>query len=164
MKKILFLALLVSLGLCGCKPTERNYKQAYDSALAKRQKAEAEAMIPATGLLSDEGPQQRIVGGDTLYVSTERLRPVSSDEPIAPYNVAVAMYKMNTNAISMAADLKAKGYAAQALKSTGDRWFTVAGGFPTLETARKFNKKFRKENPSFRYIGLPGAPVIIKTE
>ena len=99
MKKIFFSALVLVMALASCKPTERNYKQAYDSALAKRQKAEAETMIPASGLLSDEGPQQRIVGGDTLYVSTERLRALSGDEPVSPYNVAVAMYKMNTNAI-----------------------------------------------------------------
>ncbi len=164
MKKFLFIAVCCVLILSACKPTERNYRAAYDAALAKREKAEAEAMLPATGLRSVDGPQMKIVGGDTIFVSNERFKIPAGEERPMQYNVGVAMYKMSTNAKSMAEDLKARGYNTRALQATGDRWFTIAGSFPTLEEAMTFNKVFKKNNPGFRYVGLSGAPVIIRTQ
>lgn len=161
MKKLLFAAVMLLMVVTGCKPTERGYKAAYDAALAKREKAQAESMLPASGLLSDDGPQPRVLDGDTVFVTSALLK--FDDGAVRPmYNVAVALYKMNTNARSMATDLKSKGYDAVAAQARGGKWYTVAGAFTSLTGARDFILKFRKDNPGFRYIGLPGAPVVIR--
>lgn len=158
------MASVLVLLLAGCKPTEKNYRSAYDAAKAKREAANAEAMIPATGLLSDDGPQMRIMEGDTLFIANDRLRrvPVNDSVPqLDTYNVAVGVYKMNTNARASAVRLEDKGYRAHAAQTTGDRWYTIAASFPTLGEAREFIRDFRADNPDYPYIGLPGAPVVV---
>ena len=155
-------ALLAVGFLAGCKPTENNYRQAYDAAKARREAANAEAMMPTSGLLSDDGTSLKIVNGDSLFVSKDRLRR-DSEQPdlLKTYNVAVGVYKMNTNAKAQAAALSDKGYDAHAVQTTGDRWYTIAGGFDSLDEAQEFIKGFKKKNPGYPYIGLPGSPVII---
>ena len=88
-------ACVASVLLTGCKPTERNYRAAYDAALAKRQ-AEAELrMLPASGLMSDDGPQLKIVNGDSLYVVKERLKAAPGDTlPSSGWAVGVGVYKI----------------------------------------------------------------------
>lgn len=145
----------------GCKPTENNYRAAYDAAKNKREKANEEQFVPTTGLLNDEGISMKVVEGDTLYVTRDRLsRNIDNPDLLKTYNVAVGVYKMNTNAKAQAQALADKGYPAFAVQTTGDRWYAIAASFDTLEEARKFIADFRKKNPGYPYIGLPGAPVI----
>ncbi|MDE6028204.1 MAG: SPOR domain-containing protein, partial [Muribaculaceae bacterium] len=139
-----------------------NYRQAYDAAKAKREAANAEAMIPASGLLSDDGTSLKMVNGDSLFVSKDRLRrEPAMTEVLKTYNVAVGVYKMNTNAKAQAAALVEKGYNAHAVETTGDRWYTIAGCFDTIEEAQAFIADFKKKHPGYPYIGLPGSPVVI---
>lgn len=161
MKKIIALSLL-ALVLAGCKPTEDNYKRAYDAAKAKREQANAEAMIPTTGLISDDGPTLKVIDGDSLFVSRERLsvEPKGSNE-LKTYNVAVGVYKMNTNAKAQAVALSEEGYNAFAARATGERWYAVIGSFDSLAEAQKLISEFKKKHPAYPYIGLPGSPVII---
>lgn len=155
--------LLIAALFAGCKPTEKNYREAYDAAKAKREAAEAETMIPATGLMSDDGPQLRVVDGDSLYVSRDRLRKVpGEDSEFGKFNVAVGVYKMNTNAKAQASQLTEEGYKAMAAQTTGDRWYTVAGVFETLPEAAEFIRKFKAKHKNYPYIGLPDAPVIVQ--
>lgn len=155
--------LSVVLLLSGCKPTEAGYKNAYDAALAKRQAAEAEAMIPATGLIPIDGPKKQVIYGDSLFVENERLsRNEVGGEPLA-YYVVVAKFKMSTNAKANANALKAKGWQnANAYQITGDRWCVVIGGDSDLKKAVEMLRKFEKSNADYPYIGLPGAPIILR--
>ncbi len=166
MKRILKYVVIVAFGMIvlnACKPTENNYRQAYDAAKAKRDAANAEAMIPASGLLSDDGTSLKMVNGDSLFVSRDRLRrePGVTDS-LQHYIIGVGVFKMNTNAKAQAAALREKGYEAHALMTTGDRWYTVAGSAATIEGAQNFIKDFKRNNPGYPYIGLPGAPVVIQ--
>lgn len=150
--------------LTGCKPTEKNYQAAYDAAKAKREKANVELGLPATGLLSDDGPMLRIVDGDSIFVARERLRiPNDIPEVDRPkeFSVGVGVYKMSTNARAAAEDLKKTGYPARAFETTGERWYLIADSFKTLTEAKEFVKSFRKTHPGYPYIGLPGSPVVI---
>lgn len=153
---------MAALTLPACKPTEKNYRAAYDAAKSKREAAEAEQMIPATGLLSDDGPELRIVEGDTLYVSRDRLRFGAGETFEGAYTVGVGVYRMDTNARAQAERLKEKGYDSRALQTSGDRWYCTVGAFATVDEARAFIKEFRRKNSGYPYIGLPGAPVVLR--
>ena len=91
--------------MSGCKPTEQGYRAAYDAARQKREAAAAEMMIPVSGLLSDDGPQRRIIDGDTLFVTKERVRGADG-ENLPRWLLAVGVYRMDTNARAQAASYK----------------------------------------------------------
>lgn len=161
--KLMVSAAMVALMFVGCKPTESNYKSAYDAALARREKAAAEQMRPATGILSDEGPALRVVEGDSLFVTNERLRLPGGERLPGRFAVAVDVFKMITNARAAAEALREKGYAgAREANGTDSRCYTLIATVATLDSARITVKEFRTGNPGYPYIGLPGAPVIIR--
>ncbi len=145
----------------GCKPTEKNYKAAYDAAIAKREKANSDGLLPADGLLHDDGPKKQDIAGESLYVLVERTNPLESGGEVKGYSVAVAMFKMPTNAKSGAESLKEKGYDAFAVRAKGDKYFILAGSYATAMEAKECYLKFIKDFPEYSYIGLPGSPVIL---
>lgn len=148
--------------LGGCKPVEKHYKSAYDAAIEKREAAMAEQMIPATGLLSDDGPQQRIVDGDTLFVVRERLSGYEGATVPRGWLIAVGQYKMNTNAIANVGDLQREGYKnAQAVRTTGGRWYAIADTAATLDAVRPKVREFERRHKGYPYVGLPGRPVLV---
>ncbi|MDE6338946.1 MAG: hypothetical protein K2K97_04055 [Muribaculaceae bacterium] len=157
MKKILFFSVLVALLLVGCKPTEKNYRAAYDAAIGKRQ-AEQKA-LDADGLIAEDAPRPMYMDGDTIYFANDVLK---ADDRLKALNVAVAMFKMNTNAISGAKALQDKGIDAFPVQAFGDKWYIIGGAFANLDEARAFMKEFRAKNPDYPHIGLGGHPVIIR--
>lgn len=160
--KILGIALITFLLITACKPTEKNYQQAYNAAKAKREAAAAETMIPASGLMSDDGPQLRVINKDSVFVDKTRLRNLDDKKPEKMWYIAVGTYKMNTNAKANAENLRSEGYEnAAAFKSYGNKWFTVSGGANNLDTVVKMSKEFQKKHPDYPYVGLPGAPVLL---
>lgn len=155
-------AAIAALMFVGCKPTENNYKAAYDAAKAKREAAAAEQMRPATGLLSDDGPQLRVVDGDTLYVVSERLRMLDGATVTPRWIVAVGLFKMDTNAKATVEDLRSEGFAdAFVAKAKGGKYYAVSSTAASLDSARIEQKNFRLAHPHYPYVGLPGAPVLI---
>lgn len=161
-KPILVGAILIALTFVGCKPTERNYQAAYDAALQKREAARAEDNLPATGLLSDDGPQLRVLDGDTVYVLRETLRQADGKRIAGRWSVAVGEYRMDTNAKANAEALRSQGWPdAFTAKATGGRWYTLLRSVSTLDSARNISVGFRGAHPGYPYVGLPSSPVII---
>ncbi len=168
---------LATLLLSGCKPTENNYRQAYDAALAKREKTEEkDIFIPEGGLQSLDGPQKRTFGDITVLYEVKSLRwtqpadvkeggNVEIDAPRPhKYNVAVGLYKMPTNAASQVEQLIANGYdRAFPAHVQKDQNYAIAASFENIEDAAKFVDSFIKKNKGMNYVGLPGAPVVIET-
>lgn len=155
-------AALVALIFAGCKPTESNYQKAYDAALAKRQQAAEEQMRPATGLLSDDGPQRRILDGDTIYVLNEILRFSDGKRPRGKWALAVGVFKMDTNAKASASDLTDKGFPeAVMVEARGGKYYTVAATSSEMDSIRMESRRFQSQFPDYPYVGLPGAPVLI---
>lgn len=160
--KVLISAALVALILVACKPTEANYKKAYDAALAKRQQVAEEQMRPASGLLSDDGPMRRVLDGDTVYVLAERLRTLDGNKLPGSWALAVGAYKMDTNAKASAEDLKADGYVnAQPAIGPGKKYYTILHTASSLDSVKAEAVKFVENYPHYPFVGLPGAPVLI---
>lgn len=158
-KKYILLLGASLMMLPACKPTEKNYREAYDIAIAKKQQTEAE--LEADGITDADAPTIRIVKGDTLYFKAMPLRVKADDAPLHPYNLVVDQFKMPTNARSSAATIKEKGFEARTLQSSGDKWIVVAGGADSLDETIALVKRFRSKFPHYAYIGF-GKPVIVR--
>lgn len=160
---IAFLALM-----SGCKPTEKNYKSAYDAALQKRKAAETldvDLVMPGQKLQSLDGPNIQIVNGDSVYVMVKRVKALEEGNAniSRPYKVAVSMYKMKTNCLALTNDLKERGYEAFGVTDADGNCYVIAGSFTSLPEAALFDKQFQKKEKSHIYSGLPSAPVIIES-
>jgi len=173
--KCLLVVAVALVSLTGCKPTERNYKAAYDAALAKREKTETDIEIPESGLISLDGPRTRQVGNEKVYYDVIPLRLTASadakredsngvDDPCPMrYNVVVGKYRMATNARSQAAMLWQMGYkGAFPAHVNKDAQYSVAASFDTIEAAAEFIKEFVAAHPDMKYVGLPDAPVVVE--
>lgn len=156
-------AVAILLGLPGCKPTEAGYRSAYDAALEKRQAAEQEMHIP--GMIADyDGLRMQTIDSDSIWVSHEILRGIPAEGIdtlcIQPYGVGVAMFRFDTNALSMASDLRRQKHKAFVATDGKDKWYVVADAYPTLDDAVKGWRDFRRRHPKYYTIGLP-APILL---
>lgn len=158
-RKILLGMALAAVVLTGCKPTEKNYRAAYDAAVSKREKVNES--LAADGLISEDAPRKQMIDGEEFYFAVDGVK--AEDETVAqrPVKVAVSVFKMPTNARSGAEALRAKGYQACAGKALGDKWYLIAGSFDSVADAAAFIREFKAKNPKFQYIGM-GTPVIIR--
>ena len=156
-KKILLVCGVAAMVLAGCKPTEKNYRAAYDAAVGKRQAEQA--ALAADGLISEDAPRPMYMDGDTIYFSNDIVK---ADHEMKAVNVAVAMFKMSTNARSGAKALQEAGFDAFPAQAVGDKWYVIAGTFEDLPAARTFIKDFAAKNPGYPYIGLNDHPAIIR--
>ena len=149
--------------LTGCKPTEKNYKSAYDAALGKRQSSmnEIDGNIPEGKLQQVDGAQLKEVDGISVYVLNKRIYPAEENMSLpGNYNVAIGAYKMITNCKAQSEVLKEEGYSAFPAKEPEGMYYTIAGSFPTLSDAVKFYSEYQRGKGKV-YVGLPDAPIII---
>lgn len=164
-KSVLPILALLLAGMTACKPTESNYKAAYDAAQQKRQAAanDPDLMLPAGALKSIDGPVKRDINGDSLYVIKEHLKFTGGVEhDFHKWNVAVASYKMPTNCAAHVSELFTKGYKAFSVENPEGKFYVIAGSFPELSDAAVFAKEYAAGKTSSDFIGLPGEPVIIE--
>ena len=169
MKKITIILMSVVLFgiLYGCKPTEKGYRQAYEAAKSKREQADPEEALLTGGhkLLNEESTNWKVIAGDSLQMQHIFLKPTNGEKwpETGPYRLAVAMFKMTTNANSMIVDLKRKGSLKPVIATDGkDKYYIIAGSATYIDSLGNVLTTFRKENPGFQYIGLtPAKPLII---
>lgn len=158
--------MLVSL-MAGCKPTEKGYREAYDAAKSKREQKDPDEELMTGGhkLLGQEASNWRVIAGDSLQMQHMFLKPYGDVKwpQSGPYRLAIATFKMTTNANSMLNDLKKKGSLKPVIATDGkDTYYMIAGSASYVDSLGNVLKTFRKENPGFQYIGMPqSAPVII---
>ena len=165
--KITFLAatILSMLSFVACKPTESNYKAAYDAAQQKRQAAanDPDILLPSGGLKNLDGPTKRDVNGDSVYVVKQHLKFVGGLEKVFhKWNVAVAAYKMPTNCSAHVSELFSKGFKAFSAENPEGKFYVIAGSFETLAEAAVFAKEYAYDKKASDFIGLPGEPLIIE--
>lgn len=163
---------VIAIGLLmlvpACKPTEKNYQSAYEVAQRKKQAEAAvdpDMVIPAGGLQSLDAPRTTEVGGEKLIVKRFPIKGIGDEQPaptIGHYNVAVAKYKMPTNAKAQTEDLVAAGYDAFAVQGSDGYYYVVAAVSSTLEEAVPFVKAYKKSHKPEQLIGLEGDVLIIE--
>lgn len=160
------ITLLFSM-LYSCKPTEKGYRQAYEAAKSKREQVDPEEDILTGGhkLLNEESTNWKVLAGDSLQVQHMFLKPTDGMKwpQSGPYRLAVAMFKMTTNAKSMLEDLKGKGSLTPVIATDGkDKYYIIAGSATYADSLGNVLTTFRKEHPGFQCIGLtPEKPLIV---
>lgn len=165
-KTILLLLILIST-LAGCKPTEKGYQQAYEAAKSKREQKDPDEDLLTGGhkLLNEEASNWRVLDGDSLQLQHKLIKPLKDSKwpQSGPYRLAVAMFKMTTNANSMLEDLKKGRSLTPVIATDGkDTYYIIAGSATYVDSLGNVLSTFKKENPGFQYIGLtPARPTIL---
>lgn len=161
------MAAAVILMFGACKPTEKNYRAAYDAAKAKREYKDPDEELLTGGhkLLSDDATNWIVFGKDSLQTERIWLKPYDGATwpQSGPYRLAVAMFKMSTNANSELADLKKHGNLTPVIAQDGQkRLFLIAGSATYPDSLGAVLATFRKEVPDFTYIGMTDSqPLVI---
>lgn len=161
--KYLAAAAIAIFVATGCKPTEKNYQSAYDKALAASQRKMEKETESVNGqrMESLNGPRIEVVNGDTLYVSTDRTTPFETtiDKEKGRTGVAVALYKMPTNARRHAETLRETYPGALVAHDGKDNYYVVVAVVKTWPEAAEAIREFKTSHPDYRYIGLPLGPM-----
>lgn len=153
-------AVLLVLVLTGCKPTEKNYRAAYDKARLKRE-AEQEARreieqdlnIVGTGVVQEvDGVRLETIGDETVWVLHQRIK---SDPAVGPYALAVARMGMRANALALAED-----YEGWRAVKAGDSYLVLAGEADTPDGILLLKHEFEKRHKDFRPLNLPGVTIV----
>lgn len=156
------LTIMAVLLLAACKPTEKNYYNAYEKAYAASQrKAEAENTSYSGGKLeSIDGPRIEIMDGDTIYVSRDAVKPIenSANGETGKVGIAVAKYTMHTNARRHAEALKEEYPGAFVATDGNDNYYVMIKRVPGISDALDPIRVFRTLHPDYRYIGLGNSP------
>ncbi len=98
----------------GCKTTESNYRQAYETAVAKNRDSSGVDSTIYAKIRNSARTSDLVVTGDTMPMRTEYIGYTedggASLETIGRYNVVVGQFKQVFNARQMRARLQSSGY------------------------------------------------------
>ncbi|WP_289762576.1 SPOR domain-containing protein [uncultured Duncaniella sp.] len=98
----------------GCKTTESNYRQAYETAVAKNRDSSGVDSTIYAKIRNSARTSDLVVTGDTMPMRTEYIGYTedggASRETIGRYNVVVGQFKQVFNARQMRARLQSSGY------------------------------------------------------
>ena len=158
MRKFIFF-FAAGLLLVACKPSENNYKLAYDTA----RRVEREGLDDGVfELMQQEAlpPMVRVMG-DSVRIKRVNLKwyytpaAVDSGKRIEPgaYNVAVSVFKMPTNAKAQADAIAAEGYRSCVMLNNGNNYYVIAGVAESLDSAAHLSSRYLSTHNS-GYVGL----------
>lgn len=163
MKKYLLIFGAAVLLLTACKPTEKNYKNAYDAAYgAAQRKAEKEAESLSGGKLESlDGPQLEVVGSDSIPMGRERVKPYETQLPADgnKVGIAIARYKVPTNARRHLEDVKAEYPEAFVASDGGENYYVMVKRVASVPEALEPIRLYRLAHPADAYLGL-GTPTL----
>lgn len=139
MKKII-LTIMAACTLWGCKPTEANYRAAYEIAKQKKEQ-QNEAVPEGASLQKYDMPSEMIVNGDTLMILKTYVSPVEDGaitrETMKRYNLVVGQFKQVFNARQMQKRLSANGYPeAGILKVRSQDYLVISNPVSTTEEVK----------------------------
>ncbi len=170
MKKTIIASMLLSvLLLSGCKPTENNYKAAYDAAINKRKAAETVMTETADGheVISLDGPRRMDVDGISINMVTEFLRMADADvlapSPGLRFRVAAGRYRMPTNARAQMHVLADDGFESLLMMDGEGRYYAVAGCFASVGEAAACVARLQRLYKPISFVGLDGLPLVVES-
>ncbi len=147
-KTIALAVIILSLAsVTGCKPSEKNYRAAYETTMAAR---EADATDYDNTVYTRIRRQMKtgtaVVGGDTLAVNTQFVAVTPDggciNESIKRYCVVVGQFKQVFTAKNMRERLVDAGYPGAFVVQTREPYyFVVAGAMPSLSEAAALLKR-----------------------
>lgn len=166
MKKYLLILLGIGMIMTACKPSEKNYKLAYETARQIEREGLDDGVFEL--MQQDALPPMVRVMGDSVRVKRVALKwyytpaGVDSGKPIQPanYNVAVSMFKMPTNAKAQADAIAQEGYRSCVMLHRNDTYYVIAGAVETLDSAARLSSKYLSTHSS-GYVGL-SCPVALQ--
>ena len=163
MRKLIWIGGLVLLLITGCKPTEKNYKNAYDVAMAKKQAAAVSLDVDASELQAVEGIRRQQVGEGIVSILSENIKPMDNAKQggEGPLAIVVGKFNMSTNARRQAQDLLPTEPDAIVCIDGKDHYFVSIARCATLEEARGLIEDFKSRHPDYPFVGLDGDPVVV---
>lgn len=162
---IMVMALGFGMLMPGCKPTEKNYRSAYEAAREKRERDEehrkelqADLGVDQTALQSvdDDGAMKITltdIATDEEYKVISKNRSFHRDDKVNGAVAAVATMKMGSNAESLAEDLKKSGFPASRVVRSGDEYIVIIEEDPSAAGLARTAIRFMKKYPEFPYMG-----------
>ncbi|MDE5842752.1 MAG: hypothetical protein K2H35_03325 [Muribaculaceae bacterium] len=173
MKSLMAAAVIGSLALSGCKPSEKHYKSAYTAALEKRERDEARRRELQADLGVDKTALQDVEDSDAKMItisdpaSDAQLSVKSKsanfhrEDNVRGVVASVATMKMASNARSLAADLVADGFKNARMVRSGEEYIVIIEEGADAASLAHTIKKFRDKNPGFPYMGQGEIEIII---
>ena len=154
---------LLLLVMTGCKPTEKNYKNAYDVAVAKKKAAADVLDVDASELQAVEGIRKQTVGDGTVSLLSENIKPMeeANQGGEGPMAVVVGKFNMTTNARRQVEDLlPTEPHAIVCIDGKGHYFVSIAR-CGSLEEAGRIVADFKSRHPGYPFVGLDGDPVVV---
>lgn len=141
----------------GCKPSEKNYRTAYE--IAKLKDKEGIDSLTYALMESEKLPRWRYVGGDSARVITLPLKLYLPDTArISRYNVAVGCYGMLTNAMGHYERLRNTGENVVILSAPKDMYYVISAQFDSIPRAADYVRKL--ESSKVNAVGMPCITVL----
>lgn len=159
--RLLPLAVIVATLLTvSCKTNENNYRQAYETAVAKsREDSGVDSTIYAR-IRNNAQKSDLVVGADTLPMRTEYVGYTedggASREMLKRYNVVVGQFKQVFNARQMRARLQAAGYQDAFIIHTREPlYYVCTATCPTADEALAAFRRVRDDKSIVLRAQLP---------
>lgn len=153
MKKILYLLIaLMGLGIWSCKPSEKNYRAAYERTMA-RDSTRTDFNETVYGRYRREIKEVPAFNeNDTVNVKTTRVWVVKNEgalnEQLKKYCVIIAEFKQLLNARSIRDRFKEGGYPGAFIVQTPEPYYyVVAAAYTDLSEAVTLTDKLRRDTP-----------------
>lgn len=162
MKKLLLLTVCMLL-LAACKPTEKNYRNAYEKAIAKKKEIADMDSIDIDEIISVDGARRQQVGDDYVWILPEIVKPMKDDKSGGEGSMAVVVgkFSMSTNADRQAADLSATEPDAIVCINGKGIYYVSVQRCNSLQEAADYISDFQSRHPGYSYIGLNNKPMVV---
>lgn len=166
-------AIFTIAGLYGCKPSEKHYREAYETTVKARHAGEDEYLDSLTKVSMKTGGRPAImhVGDQTLEYRVEWIRPATDSKnadklqqttagPAKPYCIMVGQFKQRFNANEMRQRLQNEGYThAMVFRNSEPRYFVAADTVSSPEAALQMLDSVKKDS---RLILKPPFPSVMQ--
>ena len=152
------------LSVSSCKTNENNYRQAYETAVAKNREASGVDSTIYARIRNSARTSDLVVGSDSLPMRTEYVGYTenggASREMLKRYNVVVGQFKQVFNAREMRARLQANGYPEAFIIHTREPLYYVCTA--TCQSTEEAAAAFDKARNDKSIVLRPPVPFILR--